>query len=134
MRIYLLLLLCVGLMLPACDGSKKEIAALQKQTEDIHDEAMKDLAEMNRVARSLKELQMVATMTPEQSEVFEKTLKGMNKAEEDMMAWMAGYKAPEGKPAAEALAYLEDQKSKITQNKVDILAAIAAGKKLLPSQ
>lgn len=110
---------------------KAEIEALTKETENIHDEAMKEMADMNRVGRQLKEYQISATMTPEQAAKFTEALVAMEKAEADMMAWMAQYKAPEGKPEEEAIRYLQEQKQKIETNRNDIHAALESGKNLL---
>lgn len=121
-------------MLAACnDGNKKQIEALKKETMDIHDEAMKDLAEMNRVSRKLKEFMISAMMTPEQSAQYTSVLAVIDKADEDMTNWMRDYEEPKNTPAAEAIRYLEDQKQKIAKNRDDIRAALEAGKKLLES-
>jgi hypothetical protein len=118
--------------LAACeDGSKKQIETLKKETMDIHDEAMKDLASMNRMSRKLKDFMVVATMTPEQSQVFTKTLVAIEKADDDMSAWMSAYRDPKGVPAADAILYLQDQKSKIEKNRDDIRSALKAGEELL---
>jgi thioredoxin-like negative regulator of GroEL len=119
-------------MLAACnDGSKKQIETLQKETMDIHDEAMKDLAEMNRVSRKLRDFMISAIMTPEQSEQFTAALAAIEKADEDMSNWMRDYEEPKNVAAAEAIRYLEEQKQKISKNRDDIRAATEAGKKLL---
>lgn len=115
-----------------CNDQKKQVEALQKETEDIHDAAMKDMAEMNRVARGMKEFMVSATMTAEQSATYTETLESIGKAENEMMAWMTEYKAPTDMPAAEALKYLETQKNLIEQNHIAIQAATEQGKKLLP--
>ncbi len=121
------------LFLAACDdGSKKQIETLKKETMDVHDEAMKDLADMNRVSRQLKDYLTVATMTPEQSEQFTATLAAIEKADDDMTAWMGSYEDPKGQEPAAAIQYLQEQKQKMEKNRDDIRAAIAAGKKLLP--
>jgi len=128
-------ILCVALLLAlfaACDDGKKQIETLKKETMAVHDEAMKDLADMNRVSRQLKEFMIVATMLPEQSEQFTAAFAKMEKAETDMMNWMSEFKEPEGAPAKEVIAYLQDQKQKIEKNRDDIRAALEAGKKLLP--
>lgn len=114
----------------ACANDKKQIETLTQETEAIHDEAMKDMADMNRVARALKETLIVATMTPEQSAVYTEVLTQIGKAENDMMDWMKNYKAPEAGSEAEALAYIQGQKKAIEKNHADIKAALAAGKKL----
>jgi Na+/phosphate symporter len=119
------------LFFAACENEKKEIEALTKETETIHDEAMKDMADMNRVAREIKAFLISASMTPEQSAVYTETLLAIGKAEDDMMDWMKNYKSPEGMPPAEALKYLQEQKSLISKNQADIKAAMEAGKKLL---
>jgi hypothetical protein len=116
----------------ACNNSKKQVETLQKETEDLHDVAMKDLAEMNRVAAQLKDFLIAATMTPDQSATYTDLLTTMGNVENEMMAWMANYKAPTDMPAADALKYLENQKNLIEQNHIAILAATEQGKKLLP--
>jgi hypothetical protein len=95
---------------------------------------MSDLATMNQTSLALKDFMMKALMTLEQSAVFNKTLADMEKAESDMMEWMAQDKLPEGKPKEEALAFMKDRLAKITRNRDDIRAATEAGKKLLPQQ
>jgi hypothetical protein len=131
-RIFCLVALLTTLA--ACDnGNKKQIETLKKETMDIHDEAMKDLADMNRVSRKLKDVLISATMTPAQSEKYTAALAAIEKADEDMSNWMRDYEEPKGAPAAETIRYLEDQKQKISKNRDDIRAAMEAGKKLLES-
>lgn len=121
------------LLLAGCsDSSKKQIETLKKETMDIHDEAMKDLAEMNRTSRKLKEFLTVATMTPEQSQQFTSVLAAIEKADDDMTAWMSAYEDPTDMSSAEATRYLQEQKQKMEKNRDDIRAALEAGKKLLP--
>ncbi|HOY04598.1 MAG TPA: hypothetical protein PLO67_04290 [Saprospiraceae bacterium] len=134
MRPILILFVLAGFFLPACNGALKEIQALDKETKEIHDSAMNDLAEMNRVSLAIKAFLTTALMTPEQSAKYSKVLSDMEKAESDMMEWMSKNEPVEGKPEKEALAYLKDQKAKITKNRDDIRAATEAGKKLLPAQ
>jgi len=130
-------LFCVAALLflfAACgDENKKQIEVLKKDTMTVHDEAMKDLAEMNRTKRQLKDFMTVATMTPEQSAQFTGALAAIEKADEDMMTWMQEYADPDEMPAADAIKYLQEQKTKIEKNRDDIRAALEAGKKLLPS-
>jgi len=116
-------------------NNRQQINALQQETEQIHDAAMKDMADMNRLGRSLKKelsvLDSLPSPTPRRDSIVE-TLAVMGKAEEGMMAWMTQYKAPENQPANAALAYLKDQKQKIEQNRDDILAALEMAKKMGP--
>lgn len=134
MRPISMLFVLAGFFLPACNGAQKEIDALDKENKEIHDSAMNDLAAMNKVSLDIKAFLTTALMTPEQSAKYSKVLSDMEKAESDMMEWMSKNEPVKDKPAAEALAYLKDQKAKITQNRNDIRAATEAGKKLLPTQ
>jgi DNA-binding ferritin-like protein (Dps family) len=116
----------------ACNNDQKAVDALLKETETLHDEAMKDMAEMNRSAREIKEFMFSATMTPEQNAAYTETLAKMGQAENDMMDWMKGFKAPaKDAPAKESMDYLTQQKERIQKNHADIKAAIEAGKNLL---
>lgn len=107
-----------------------EVKALSDATGAIHDEAMKEMAEMNRIGRRLKEVMKTARMTKELSDRYVTVLTDMEKAEAGMMDWMTQYKEPEGGPE-EALRYLQEQKQKIEQSKKDIHAALEAGNMLL---
>lgn len=128
---FTLLLSACFLITTACgDDHKKEIKALTDETNKIHDEAMKEMAEMNRIARDLKQTMISATMLPEQSEAFNKTLESMGKAENGMMDWMKNHKSLDEIPGQDALSYLKDQKAQIEKNRAEIQAAIEAGKKL----
>ena len=104
---------------------------LEAETMRIHDEAMMEMAEMNRVRREMKDFMTKAKMTAEGLKTWRQTLTDIEKAEEGMMSWMAGYKDPVGQSEADALKYLQEQRDKIAQNQADIRAATAAGKKLL---
>lgn len=129
---HLIILTLLLAAFSACNNDQKAVDALLKETETIHDEAMKDLAEMNRVALQIKEFMISATMTPEQSAVYNETLTQIGKAENDMMDWMKDFKAPEATvPSKEAMDYLSKQKELIQKNHADIKAATEAGKKLL---
>lgn len=128
----LLLFTLVLAFFSACNNDQKAVEALLKETETIHDEAMKDMAEMNRVAREIKDFMMSASMTPDQSAVYTETLTRIGQAENDMMAWMKDFKAPEANaPSKESMDYLGQQKEAIQKNHNDIKAATEAGKKLL---
>ncbi len=123
-------LFCSIFIFSACGDDTKQIEALTLETEKIHDETMKDLADMNRVARELKQSMTATTMTPEQSAVYTETLTNMGKAENDMMDWMKNYKTTADMSSADALKYIQEQKMAIEKNKVSIKAALEAGTKL----
>ncbi len=117
-------------LLAACGDDKKQIEALDKETMAIHDEAMKDMADMNRVARELKQTMIAAIMTPEQSAIYNDVLTNIGQAENGMMDWMKNYKSPDKMSTADALKYLQEQKTLIEKNHADIKAALEAGEKL----
>lgn len=125
-----LLFSCLLFFFSACNNDQKQVEALANETESVHDDAMKDMADMNRVARELKQTLIAATMTPEQSAIYTQTLEAIGKAENDMMDWMKNYKRPEGMAAPEALKYLQEQKALIEKNHAEIKAALEAGMKL----
>ncbi|MFN0013257.1 MAG: heavy metal-binding domain-containing protein [Saprospiraceae bacterium] len=104
---------------------------LEQETMRIHDEAMAEMAEMNRVHRDMKEFMTRAKMTQEGLKKWRQALADIEKAEEGMMNWMAAYKDPAGQPEADALKYLREQKDKIAKNQADIRATTAEGKRLL---
>lgn len=107
------------------------LKTLEQETMRIHDEAMAEMADMNRVRREMKDFMTRAKMTPEAMKQWQQTLTDIEKAEEGMMNWMAGYQEPAGQSEADVLKYLQEQKDKIAQNQADIRAATAAGKQLL---
>jgi hypothetical protein len=126
----LLTVLFAGLMLAACNSDQKKMEALKSETDAIHDAAMKDLADMNRVARAMKEtVSADSTMSAEKKAEFEQSLKAIGDAENNMTNWMMGYKIPED--AGEAVKFLEEQKSAILANQQEIKTAMENGKKLL---
>lgn len=111
-------------------GKNTAVQDLLDATMAVHDEAMVEMAEMNRVGRSLKkELVALDTHTP-RADSIRTILRDIKKAEEDMYAWMRHYEAPTDLPDEEATRYLEDQKEKISQNQRDIRAARDAARQV----
>jgi hypothetical protein len=117
---------------PACGEDRRAVTALQQETEAIHDEAMRDLADMNRVKRKLKaEVAELAGVSPRRDTLLS-VLSQMETADADMMHWMAEYRPPaENEPADKALAYLKIEKEKISANGKMIREALATGQKIL---
>lgn len=116
---------------PACGEDRSAVTVLQQETEAIHDEAMRDLAAMNRVKRQLKaDLALLDSLAPQRDSV-RSLLSLMEIADEDMMRWMAGYQPPAAnEPAERALVYLKLEKEKISANKKMIREALEAGQKI----
>ncbi len=126
----LLTVLFAGLMLAACNSDQKKMEALKSQTDAIHDAAMKDLADMNRVARAMKDLMKSdSTMPAEKKAEFEQRLKAIGDAENNMTSWMMSYQIPQ--EAGEAVKFLEEKKASIEANQQEIKTAIENGQKLL---
>jgi hypothetical protein len=126
----LLTVLFAGLMLAACNSDQKKMEALKSQTDAIHDAAMKDLADMNRVARAMKDLMKSdSTMPAEKKAEFEQRLKAIGDAENNMTSWMMSYQIPQ--EAGEAVKFLEEKKAAIEANQQEIKTAMENGQKLL---
>lgn len=128
---HLLILLTAFLVMTSCQGDEKKLEALQKETNEIHDQAMKDMADMNRVAREIKEFMQTANLSHEDGIKYADVLSAIGTAENNMMSWMANYHEPKDQPTAEAIKYLETQKAFILENQKEIREAAEAGKKLL---
>lgn len=126
---FLLLTALLALIFSACN-QRQEVEKLQKETETVHDEAMKSMADMNRSGRALKQLLPALDSLPARRDSILDVLSAMNRAEEDMMTWMRQYKAPDEQSVEQALLYLREQKQKIEQNRQDIRKALEAGKNM----
>ncbi|MFN5365390.1 MAG: hypothetical protein ACK5CH_08250 [Bacteroidota bacterium] len=126
----LLTVLFAGIMLAACTSDQKKMEALKSETDAIHDAAMKDLADMNRVARAMKGMMISdSTMSAEKKAEFEQSLIAIGEAENNMTNWMMSYKVPE--TPNEAVQFLEEKKTTILANQQEIKTAMENGKKLL---
>jgi ubiquinone biosynthesis protein COQ9 len=126
----LLTVLFAGIMLAACNSDQKKMEALKSETDAIHDAAMKDLADMNRVARAMKGMMISdSTMSAEKKAEFEQSLIAIGEAENNMTNWMMSYKVPE--TPNEAVQFLEEKKTTILANQQEIKTAMENGKKLL---
>ena len=125
------LLAIFSILLVAC-GNKQEIKDLQVSTEKIHDDAMKEMADMNRVSRRLKKnLESLDSLSAERLKIMD-ALENMEKAEEGMMAWMTGYKEPGAEmPKEQALQYFQEQKALIEKNQKEIHEAYETAKNLI---
>jgi hypothetical protein len=130
-RPILAVLFVSSLFLSACGEDRSGVTALQKETEEVHDVAMRDLADMNRVKRGLKaDLAQLDSLAPRRDSLLS-VLALMETADADMMSWMANYQPPDkSMPVAEALAYLNQEKAKISANGNMIREALEAGRKL----
>lgn len=124
-------LLVLSILPAACGEDRSAVTALQKETEEVHDVAMRDLADMNRVKRSLKaELTQLDSLAPRRDSTLS-VLALMETADADMMSWMSNYQPPaDTMPLEAALDYLKKEKEKISANANMIRAAMEAGRQL----
>lgn len=118
-------------LLQPAGESRAEVKTLLDNTMAVHDEAMKEMAEMNRIGRMLRRDLTAADSLSGRADSVRAVLQRMNTAEEDMYEWMRQYAPPDNLPPAEAKTYLEGQHRAISQNQSDIRAARDAGKRLL---
>ncbi|MCB0525504.1 MAG: hypothetical protein R3A50_18610 [Saprospiraceae bacterium] len=128
----LIFFICLLGLATACNNGSAELKALQDEVNATHDAAMKTMADMNRVARSIKETVKADSLSEEQLAQIMPVLKTIGDAENDMMNWMANYSEPTDKPAGEAKKYLQEQLELIKKNQEDMLNATKAAKQFLP--
>ncbi|MCS6928095.1 MAG: hypothetical protein NZM43_01235 [Saprospiraceae bacterium] len=116
-------------------GTNSAVKNLEAEVMAIHDEAMVEMAEMNRVGRALKRILRTLPTSSPRADSINAVLHQMKKAENDMYTWMRQYSPPtEYLPEEQALRYLEEQKRLIAQNQQDIRNARDAAKQLLQIQ
>ena len=111
--------------LPADDPNKR----LEAEVNALHDQTMKEMTDMERIGRQIKE--DFKTVKADQRKAYIKAIADISRAGMDMMAWMRDYRSPASLPAAEATTYLNEQKTKLQRNRIDIQAALAEGRKLV---
>ena len=131
MYIKLISTLLLTSLLLACND-RKEVTALQTETEYIHDEAMKLMGPMNALVRDLKKELAEIDSTSARFDTIQQTILFAKQAESDMMEWMKNYKAPtESVSKEEALSYLNQQKTAIEKNAQDLQEATNRAKSLI---
>ncbi len=122
----------VFVLLPQQNQAVKDLEA---QTMAIHDEAMVEMAEMNRLGRTLKRMLTELPAHSPRADSLQALLRQMKKAEDDMYTWMREYEPPSPQQAKEdALRYLQEQKKRISQNQQDIRQARDAAQKILQQE
>ncbi|MFN7327800.1 MAG: hypothetical protein ACK5SQ_14565 [Chitinophagales bacterium] len=131
MYLKLISTLLLTSLLLACND-RKEVTALQTETEYIHDEAMKLMGPMNALVRDLKKELAEIDSTSARFDTIQQTILFAKQAESDMMEWMKNYKAPtESVSKEEAISYLNQQKTAIEKNAQDLQEATNRAKSLI---
>ncbi|GGK86836.1 hypothetical protein ACD591_18340 [Rufibacter glacialis] len=132
MKNPLLPLLSLVLLGAACAPSpEKKVELLQQEVMALHDSAM---ANMGTLYSNRKQLTYLRDSVQVQDTLARQSLTTgithLVKADEEMMQWMRAYRAPEGKPAPEALQYLQQEKEKIAQVQESITQSLRAADSL----
>jgi hypothetical protein len=112
---------------------KKEITKSEKYLEvmKIHDIAMAEMGNIHHKSKELKE-KLGSSISSEDSLIYFTALKELEKAEDGMMEWMAGFKLP--KEYNEANAFLESEMTKVQKVNNDIFAALEKSGNILKSK
>ena len=125
MMIKNLMTATTALCLFACQQTKTntintEVQQLEKEVLAIHDEVMPKMSEVISLTHYLDSLVKHA---PEQdSLVMLSSL--LKKADKDMMHWMRNYKSPEQPYDTASIQYLQKEKLRVVQLKLDINNAL----------
>ncbi|MBK8878269.1 MAG: hypothetical protein IPN74_06870 [Haliscomenobacter sp.] len=126
--------------LAGCGNEKKAQEAEQVQLRSelmvVHDEVMPMMGELTSLAGQLKQtLQADSTLAPDVRAQMETAVAQMTEAEEGMMDWMANFKQPENLRAEmdhkAIMAYLSEEKDKISEVGAQIKSGIETGKALV---
>lgn len=131
--IYSLFIMLVSLLV-ACGTDQTKLKALEHEADQVHDEAMKDMAEMQRVKRKIQFLTRDSSMTAADKEKFAGVLQQIESADTDMSNWMANFKPSDGLKGDSAVVIMDRQLKDIIKNRDDIRNAITKGKAALPVQ
>jgi hypothetical protein len=127
------LLLSVALI--ACAPDRSALNKLVDETMKVHDEGMVKMTEMKRLGRTLREELSMAdslSLSEGRQDSLTAALAAMTKAEEGMMAWMAGYKEPDvNMNMEESMNSMNRFKKDIDQNFEDMVRALDAANNLL---
>ncbi len=125
----------------SCDNGEKEVALLEKEVLDVHDEVMPLMgprAEIDILVTSLQDSMAIyiADSTVDHSEklaTFQGAIDGLESANESMMTWMREYQPgiEDGQSLEERLTYLKDELVKVNDMKALTLTSIEAAKSLI---
>lgn len=138
----LLSLLCFALLFAvSCDNGEKEIALLEKEVLDIHDEVMPLMgpgAEIDKLITSLQDSLVVYTADSsgayaEKLQTFQEAINGLESADESMMSWMREYEPGigDGQSREERMTYLKEELVKVNEMKALTLSSIESARSLI---
>ena len=122
-------ILLVLLFFSSCKESSKvahQESTLYKEVMEVHDKVMPELSTMHAIRRDLKAIE-----NPNSKDIIFSQIKTLDEADEAMMTWMAEFKLPEDKTNENA--YLETEKTKISNVSDMMYSSIKNGKQMLDS-
>ena len=132
---------CSGNSASNSTADEAEPQKLEEQLFDevmaIHDDVMPEMADINRLTRQLDTLLQTNTFPEEKRPQVVATMQALDAADEDMYAWMNGFRQleamrNEGMSHEQIMAYLNEEKTKIEQVRDAMRSSIEQGKKLVP--
>lgn len=128
----LLSFFCLFIILStACQRQKSEQEKMYTIVMEIHDDVMPEMSTINRLRKQLKAIDTSLVKTPSYSIILNH-ITDLEKADEGMMSWMAEFSNPtDDTDEATALAYLKNEKVRITKVRDQMLGSITDAKKLL---
>lgn len=102
------------------DKASGDLEVLFSEVIEIHDDVMPKMGELNYLKRTLENTLVDKSLAEDEASQVKTAIADLEKADEDMMVWMAEFKKP-GKDVEfeTASAYLESEKVKITKVKTD---------------
>ena len=126
-----LFMITICCMFSCKHSSNPERQAIYDQVMEIHDEVMPEMSTINKLERQLK--RKLETMESQDSIIMVKgTVKRLGEAGESMMDWMHQLDIPgTNVPDEEAIAYLKQEKLKISSVSSRMKTAIQSGKAIM---
>ncbi len=111
---------------------KKEFASpeIQKAYESVmhvHDEVMPEITTIQKLKRKIKKLEV-------KDDTAMNLITQLEKSDDGMMDWMAGFKLNSKSSKADQLKYLTAEQSKIDKVSIDMKESINSAKKYLKSK
>ena len=136
MQIRILFLLLAAGLLNACAEKDDDIQKSWDEVMAIHDEVMPKISDINATVKSFKNIRENDTenFTTYREQILI-NLQNLESAEEGMFNWMNELKGlsdlSQSMSKEEVLAYLDDEKVKVSKVKDAILSSLADSKALL---
>lgn len=123
-----LAILFLPVLVLACAPSKKEdLSSLRKEVMLIHDDVMPKMGELRSTQKKLLALADSAGSDSLAAQKYRELANTIQLANESMMDWMRNYDPNFDGSEDETKAYLEDQRKKIQQVKIQMDSSLEEG-------